>query len=93
MTSPHYLVPLLQRDEPVSMRQVLLLVFAILFAASVFVQYVGAFHYPRGAWNNHPVDIIDNHARAWDWSDLQIAREFHAPAKRGVLRLILKKDR
>jgi len=48
-----------------------LLLFGVLAAYSVFVQWVGAFCYP-GGWTVEPVSLADDKARLWDWSYNQI---------------------
>ncbi|MDP8257181.1 MAG: hypothetical protein P9M14_15660 [Candidatus Alcyoniella australis] len=50
----------------------------VLLVYSIFVQGVGALCYPRGDWNDAPVDVDRAPARVWDVSDLQIVREAEA---------------
>jgi len=50
---------------------------AVLLAASVFVQAVGAFYYPSPRevdWNTSPRDVDQAHERLWDWRDSQLGR-------------------
>lgn len=51
---------------------------AALAALSVSVQFVGAFCYPRGQWNNEPVPVGRALGRLWDWRDNPIWRELSA---------------
>jgi hypothetical protein len=64
--------------------------FWLLLSVSVFVQYVGAVPYPRGGWNNGPVDLIADPGRVWDWRDLQVVRELRAPRKPGLPALLVR---
>ncbi len=43
-------------------------------AVAVSVQAVGAFCYPRGAWDELPVNVDAAPERLWDWSDNPIRR-------------------
>lgn len=47
---------------------------AALLVASVFVQFLGAFSYPKGLWDDRPVSISVKSERLWDWQDTQIRR-------------------
>jgi hypothetical protein len=50
----------------------------LLVAWSIAVAALGAFVFPHERWNTDPVDVDRNHARLWDWSDLQIVRAWRA---------------
>jgi hypothetical protein len=52
----------------------------LALAWSITVAAIGAFCYPRGAWNSDPVDVDRAHDRLWHWSDNQIARVWNAGA-------------
>ena len=47
-------------------------------AAAVTVQAIGAFCYPRGAWDETPVDVDVAPDRLWDWDDDPIRRAAYA---------------
>jgi hypothetical protein len=47
---------------------------AVALGWSVLVAATGAFCYPHERWNTDPNDVDRNHARLWDWRDMQIAR-------------------
>ena len=47
-------------------------------AWSVAVAAIGAFNHPQDRWNSDPADVDRAHERLWDWSDMQIARAWHA---------------
>jgi hypothetical protein len=46
----------------------------LLLTWSVVVAATGAFCYPHEQWNNDPTNVDRDHARLWDWTDIQIAR-------------------
>jgi hypothetical protein len=57
-------------------RKSLAAVAAVLFAASVGVQAIGAFFYPSPReidWNSSPPGVPIT-ARLWDWKDTQLGR-------------------
>lgn len=63
-----------------------IIIFSILFSISVFVQIVGAFYYPNGDWNGHPINVDKSPERLWDWKDTQIRRTFLAgPVTPGLM--------
>jgi hypothetical protein len=43
-------------------------------AWSIAVSATGAFFYPHDEWNTSPVDVDQDHARLWAWSDPQFVR-------------------
>jgi hypothetical protein len=61
-------------DDPVSVSRWSRTAAAVALAWGITVQAVGAFCYPGGQWNDTPVDVDHQHARLWDWSDLEIVR-------------------
>lgn len=74
--------------EKILAKKMIGLLFITCLGWSVFVQYVGAFHYPGGGWNSQPVNIIQDRSRVWDIADLQIIREWRVPPKTRVLRVL-----
>ncbi len=48
--------------------------FACLLLYSVSIQFVGAFFYPRGSWEDLPVDADFVPRRFWDWADNPVRR-------------------
>ncbi|MBZ5542768.1 MAG: hypothetical protein LAO07_03705 [Acidobacteriia bacterium] len=52
----------------------------LALAAALWVQVVGAFHYPGGGWDTTPVNVDVRPDRLWDWTDTQLSRSWHAPA-------------
>jgi len=69
------LVPVL---EWVTRHRTILVAFIALAAFSVFVQFVGAFCYPRGYWHATPAPVGENLERLWDWKDNPIRRDLTA---------------
>ena len=53
-------------------------VFACLLLYSVSLQFVGAFFYPNGYWEDLPVNADFHPQRFWDWSDNPIRRSLQA---------------
>ena len=51
--------------------------FCVLAAASVFIHARGAWSLAAQDWNGSPVDVDQNPARVWDWSDPQFLRGLH----------------
>jgi hypothetical protein len=47
---------------------------AALLAWSVFLQFLGAFCYPRGRWDDLPVEAGLRRERLWEWRDSPITR-------------------
>src|SRR5437868_15497775 len=48
--------------------------FVCLFLYSCILQFVGAFCYPRGLWDDTPVNADQHQERFWDWVDNPIDR-------------------
>ncbi len=61
-------LPVLARSKPAKAA------FAVVLAFSIFVQFVGAFSYPGGAWDATPVPVSAHPERLWDWADNPIRR-------------------
>lgn len=52
-------------------------VLAGLLLWSVFLQFVGAFCYPRGRWDDVPVEAGLRRERLWEWRDSPITRTWN----------------
>lgn len=52
--------------------------FLCLVLYSVFVQFVGAFFYPKGLWEEKPVNVDFHPGRLWDWADNPVRRSLDA---------------
>jgi hypothetical protein len=59
---------------------------AVCIALAIFVQIIGVFYYPAGAWDSTPVTVDDQPSRVWDWRDPQLLRTWKAgPAKSNLV--------
>ncbi len=56
-----------------SAKRWLLVVFCVLLACSIFIQWVGAYCHPS-EWAMDPVPIFEDKSRLWDWCDNQVVR-------------------
>jgi hypothetical protein len=41
------------------------------------IQALGVYCYPKGRWDNSPVNVDDDSARLWDWADNPVIRTAH----------------
>ena len=71
-----FLIPVLERLETDGIRRRLALasVLAVLTLAGFFVHFQGATNWACYEWNATPVDVHEDEARIWDWSDPQFLR-------------------
>ncbi len=70
-----FLIPVWPR---ICSSRLLLTGFVLGTAFALWVQIVGAFYYPNGAWDSKPVSVDFRQDRIWDWSDNQIMRSWSA---------------
>ena len=48
--------------------------FAVTAVYCVLIQAIGAYCYPKGHWDNSPVNINRSRERLWNWADNPIIR-------------------
>ncbi len=78
-----FLVPLWPRFERAPLLRA---GFVLAVAASLWIQVIGAYYYPRGRWDWLPANVNLNPQRVWDWSDNQIMRSWRSgPAEPQLL--------
>lgn len=46
----------------------------ILIIYSFVTEFIGVWYYPRGLWDNYPVDVTSQESRLWDFTDTPINR-------------------
>ncbi|MBI1386893.1 MAG: hypothetical protein GC154_00410 [bacterium] len=71
----------------ISRRRALTVLFALLLAFSIWVQWIGAFCYP-GRWAVYPVSLSEDKGRLWDWRYNQIWDSFESGVKWPPLQLM-----
>jgi len=64
--------------------------FVALVAFSVFVQFVGTFHYPGGERHTTPEPVSRRPERFWDWKDNPIRRDLSAEVNLDGYRLLIE---
>jgi predicted dehydrogenase len=78
-----FLVPIWPR---IRSSRVIFAIFALCVAFGFWVQIIGAYYYPDGAWDSTPTTVEADPRRVWDWSDTQLLRTWEAgPARPDIL--------
>ncbi len=57
----------------------------VCVSVSLWIQFVGAFYYPNGQWDELPVNVDQNPHRLWEWIDNPIRRSWQAGLARPTL--------